>query len=985
MHNRSISNQSFIGYGVKMLAFLIICLPKATSAQTGTHYSKIHNGILVPLNASKTQETTGKTLRLQFITDKILRVSVSPTEQFSDTSSLMIIDRQPADIPFTIQPEKNHPENLLLQSAGLQAVVNEETGSVQFRDASGHPLLKETDSDPHGFKPVSIAQPGYYSVRQSFENIQNSSLYGLGGNQLGYTDLKDKDLDMIQYNSNVFVPFLVSSGKFAILWDNNSITHFGDTLPYSSLSHITLYDEAGNPGGLTATYLQSTDFSAAAEDTKQDKEITRVEQGIDYQFAGDSTLLPTGFKPGKHSLVTWTGYIQPKESGLQKFLLKFGGYIQVWIDGKELTNWWRQSWNPAEQPFELQMNADRKYKLKVVWKPDGTNAFASLKWKRPIPASMAKQINFRSEAGRQIDYYFIHGQNIDSLISGYRKLTGKAPILPKWAYGFWQSRERYNSQKEILETAAAFREKKIPLDNIVQDWFYWKNDQWGSQEFDPSRYPDPAAMIDSLHQAYNLHFMISVWPKFYENTPPFKRFWDHDWLYKQNILDRQKDWVGYVSTFYDAFNPEASQAFWQLVNEKIYQKGVDAWWLDATEPDIVDNITNEKRMRLMTPTQAGAPQINFNAYALANEAAFYNGQRKVSPDKRVFILTRSAYAGSQRYSATTWSGDIGATWKEMKNQIATGISFSMSGIPYWSMDIGGFAVEDRYHNPNSKDLEEWRELQTRWFQFGAFVPIFRSHGQAPAREMFNIAPETHPAYQSMLYYDKLRYRLMPYIYSIGAATYLHNYTIMRGLVMDFPQDSIARQSKEEYLFGPDLLIAPVHTYGARKKAIYLPTAAPDGNKPTGWYDLYAGKYYEGGQQITVPAPYGRIPVFVKAGAILPFGKAQQYTDEHLNDTITLRLYKGANGQFTLYEDQGLNNGYEKGQYSTIQFEYQEKTSRLTIHESKGNYNSPVAKQLKSRVFQVICIDPAHPGGIDDPQENPILIKYTGQEKTIAIP
>lgn len=979
------SNQKRIRhYAVSILILLSIGLLQAASAQTGKPYTKIHNGIELPLKAAHTKASNGKTLRLQFITDKILRVTVSPTGQFSDTSSLMIIDQQPSVVRFTVEQVNNQPANLKLQTAGLQVILNQQTGHIQFKDAEGNPLLNEAGTDPRGFKPAQIAASGYYHIRQSFENIQNSSLYGLGGNQLGYTDLKAKDLDMVQYNSNVFVPFLVSNGQFALLWDNNSITRFGDSLPYRSLSRLNLYDAKGNFGGLTATYQAGAEtFSAKA--SKQDQVIIRKESGIDYQFAGDSAHLPAGFKPGKHSLITWTGYIQPKENGLQKFMLKFGGYIQVWIDGQQLSDWWRQSWNPAEQPIEVPMKKGHKYKLKVIWRPDGTNAFASLRWKRPVSATRARQINFSSEAGRQIDYYFIHGRNIDSLISGYRHLTGKAPLMPKWAYGFWQSRERYNSQKEILKTAATFRKKKIPLDNIVQDWFYWKSAQWGSQEFDPSRYPDPTAMIDSLHQRYNLHFMISVWPKFYKNTAPFKRFWDNDWLYKQNILDQRKDWVGYVSTFYDAFNPDAGRAFWQLVNKKIYQKGVDAWWLDATEPDIVDNITNDKRMQLMTPTLAGAPEINFNAYALANDKAFYTGQRNVSPDKRVFILTRSAYAGAQRYSAATWSGDIGATWKDMKNQIATGISFSMSGIPYWSMDIGGFAVEDRYQHPSPKDLEEWRELQTRWYQFGAFVPVFRSHGQAPAREMFNIAPETHPAYQSMLYYDNLRYRLMPYIYATAAATYLHNYTIMRGLVMDFPNDSLASRSKEAYLFGPDLLIAPVCTYGAREKSVYLPNADTTGNTPTGWYDLYDGKYFTGGQKITAPAPYGRMPVFVKAGAILPFGKAQEYTGQHLNDTVTIRLYKGANGAFTLYEDQGLNNDYENGKYCTIRIEYQDSAARLIIHKRKGSYDASRAQKLKSRVFKLVCIDKHHPGGIDHPKENAIWVSYSGQEKTISIP
>ncbi|UAY57068.1 TIM-barrel domain-containing protein [Arachidicoccus terrestris] len=923
------------------LLFLTILGCYGVRAQSVTPpYKKIPNGIAICLNQSGTPP---QYLRLQFVTPSILHVIVKPDSNFITAPTLMIQARPLENIDYKVSTLKNGRE-LEIKSGRLQAVVDLITGKISYLDQNDHALLRET-GNARSFKPIEIAASGYYNIVQQFDNVQNSPLFGLGGNQLGYTDLRGKDLEMIQYNSNVFNPFLVSTGHFALLWNNSSITYYGHPEQYRTLADLKLFDVEGKPGALTATYITDTTHPAGM--------FSRREKSIGYQFAKDSALLPGRFKMTTRSKVIWEGAVSSDQStAMYDFILKFGGYVKVWLDHQPVVDWWRQAWNPAEVPFKLQMESGKKYDIKVEWAPDGTSSFAALRQKRQIK-DQDRQIRFHSEAGKQIDYYVLTGQKIDSLISGYRYLTGKAPIMPKWAYGFWQSKEHYNSQKEILATAKQFRQKQIPIDNIVQDWYYWKKDDWGSQEFDRSRYPDPAGMIRQLHNDYDLRFMISVWPKFYEGSKYFKQFWDNNWLYKQNVIEKRKDWMGYVSTFYDAFNPAAGSAFWDIVKEKIYSKGVDAWWLDATEPDIVDNITNDRRMELMTPSYAGAPQIDFNAYALAQDKTFYTGQRDADPNKRVFILTRSAFTGAQRYAAATWSGDIGATWQEMHRQIATGISFSMAGIPYWSMDIGGFAVESKYQKPGPKLKEAWRELQTRWFQFGAFSPIFRSHGQAPAREMFNIAPEGHPAYSSMLYYDQLRYRLMPYIYSVGAATYFKNYTPMRGLAMDFPEDQQATAITDAYMFGPGLLIAPVTRPHVTTKAVYLP-------KGVQWYGFYNGKHFNGGQIIQATAPYGRMPVFVSAGTILPTGPVRQHTGP-LADTLDIYVYAGKDGQFTLYEDQGTTYDYEKGQFQKIEFKYRDTTGNLEISAPKGRYNEKVPGH---KTFRIYWVNPASAVGID---------------------
>jgi alpha-D-xyloside xylohydrolase len=375
----------------------------------------------------------------------------------------------------------------------------------------------------------------------------------------------------------------------------------------------------------------------------------------------------------------------------------------------------------------------------------------------------------------------------------------------------------------------------------------------------------------------------------------------------------------------------------------------------------------------MTPLAAGITAEYLNAYPLENARGIYEGQRSVDPNRRVFLLTRSGFAGSQRYAAAIWSGDIGARWHDMKAQISAGINFSMSGIPYWTMDIGGFVVEDRYVNPNEKDLEEWREQITRWYQFGSFVPLFRAHGQLPYREIFNIAPETHPAYQSILYYDKLRYRLMPYIYSLAGKTYHEDYTIMRGLVMDFAKDNAVTNIGDQFMFGPSLLINPVYNYKQRTRELYLP-------KGQGWYDLYSGKYFTGGQKINADAPYERLPVFVKEGSILPFGPELQYTNEKPADPITLYVYTGKNASFNLYEDENTNYNYEKGLFSNIPITYNETLKTLTIGNRKGKFPG----MLEERTFRIIWITPAKPLSLDLERKANQDIRYNGKATTIKM-
>jgi alpha-D-xyloside xylohydrolase len=544
--------------------------------------------------------------------------------------------------------------------------------------------------------------------------------------------------------------------------------------------------------------------------------------------------------------------------------------------------------------------------------------------------------------------------------------------MPKWAMGYWQSRERYKTQDEIVSTLAEFRKRQIPIDNIVQDWSYWPEDGWGSHDFDKDRFPDPKAMVDSIHSLHG-RVMISVWPKFYTTTDNYKAFDEKGWMYQQAVTDSIKDWIGpgYLGSFYDAYSADARKLFWQQMQDKLYPLGFDAWWMDASEPNIRDCTDLQYRKDLCGPTALGPSEEYFNAYALMNAEAIYDGQRGVDPDKRVFLLTRSGFSGLQRYSTATWSGDIATRWEDLKAQISAGLNFAISGIPYWTMDIGGFCVEDRYvagqdefykTGRENADNKEWRELNTRWFQFGAFCPLYRAHGQYPLREPWNIAPESHPAYKSILYYTQLRYRLMPYIYSLAGMTYLNDYTIMRPLVMDFTADANVNDISTQYMFGPALMVCPVYTYGARQREVYFPAGSV-------WYDYYTGARIEGGQTLTVDAPYEHIPLFVRGGAILPVGPDMQYSDEKPADVIDLYVFAGSNGQFNLYEDEGVNYNYEKGQYALIPFTYNDAAGTLTIGERQGEFPG----MLRERTFRILR-----------GKQQPVEVKYDGAAQTVKL-
>lgn len=921
---------------------------------------KLDNGVLISLHKQK--ENNAQLLQVQIIDDDIIHVKASPESTFVNHPELVILHQPERKIDWNVDEDENI---IKINTPKLAVEVKKNSGVISFFDKNGNVLLQERSSNNKIFTPVKSLDPNTYHIQQIFNSPTDEAFYGLGAHQNDIMNYKGHDVDLKQNNMVAVNPFLVSNKNYGILWNNYSRTKFGDVRDYQSLSTVfKLYSKDGKKGGLSAEYFSDTEF--------KDLFTERIENSFQHEYLDAHDSYPEGFLQNVKA-VRWSGEIECIEAGIHKLRLYCCGYTRLWIDNELVVDSWRQNWLPWTQFQKLEMKSGEKHHIKIEW--IHTGGYIGLTALSPEKEDYSKLLSLYSEAGNEIDYYFIHGDNTDQVIKGYRTLTGKAPMMPKWAMGFWQSRERYKTQEELLSVVREFRERKIPIDNIVLDWFYWKEDQWGSHEFDPDRFEDPTGMVNELHQKLNTNIMISVWPKFYVRTKHYDEFKDHGWLYMRNIEKEQKDWVGpgYVSTFYDPYSKEARSLFWKQIEQNLYSKGFDAWWMDATEPDVQSNLSPQESMLRMTPTQLGPASRFLNTYSLMQSKAIYDGQIKTNPDKRVFILTRSAFAGQQRYSAATWSGDVASRWYDLKAQIPAGLNFCLSGIPYWTNDIGGFSVEARYENPTSKDLEEWRELNTRWYQFGTFCPLFRVHGQFPYREIFNIAPEDHPAYRAMLTYNKLRYRLIPYIYSLTAMVTFSDYTIMRALIMDFNNDKNVLNIGDQFMFGPALLINPVTEYKARSREVYLPAGS-------GWYQLNSNKYFNGGRSLTVDAPYTEIPVFVKEGSIIPFGPEIQYTTEKQADPIRLYIYSGADGKFTLYEDENVNNNYLKGDYSTITFNYNDKDKVLIIEERQGDYPG----MLANRTFEIIQIKKENPMALDFSVQPDLVIKYNGDAQTITL-
>ncbi len=912
-------------------------------------------------NYEKTQEsiiyqTKNGFIKLQVFADDIIRVTVSPVKELNERESLIILAKPNQNVKWNVNETDRY---ISVSTKKITAKLDKLTNSVSFFDQSGNLILQ---GDTYNFKKEILNGQPVYQIKQNFKLSPIEAIYGLGQFQKGVMNWRGHDVTLFQQNREIAVPMFVSTKNYGILWDNYSLTKFHDD--------------------------------------------------------------------------------------------------------RESTSLW-------------------------------------------------------SDIGDAIDYYFIAGENLDKVVSGYRFLTGKVPMFGKWAYGYWQSKERYNSQKEIVDAVKEYRKRKLPLDVIVQDWMYWGDHGWSALEFDKKKFPDPEKMIKEIHDQ-NTKIMISIWPVSASKTNVYKEMQDNGFLIGGSNSQSRG--------LYDAYNPEARNLYWKWLNKNMFSIGMDAWWMDATEPEVSGNTLEEQieNFEDLGNNKMGSMKRYMLPYSMMTTKGVYENQRKVTEDKRVCILTRSAFAGQQHYGAVSWSGDIHAQWSVLRNQISAGINFCATGIPYWTTDIGAFIPD----NPLGNKDNAYREIYLRWFQFGVFNPIFRSHGSGTAREIWNFGGENSWTYAPLKKFDNLRYRLLPYIYSMAWQVTKNDYTMMRGLAFDFNDDSNVHNIDNQYMFGSAFLVRPVtekmyyeknylgdliqgdvfydkkgrkgnltaeffngiefdtlvatdhrkkidfdwndgvsrpkkihqHYYSIRfsgeietqesGKFTFLTTSndgirvviddkviienwTPHGAtvdtgeielkankkykirveyfqtlggavtklawikpsvaaklkaqeipptksvqvylpKSSDWIDFWRGISFNGGQTVETLAPIDEIPLFVKAGSIIPMGPYVQYADEKPADPIELRIYTGANASFTLYEDENDNYNYEKGIYATIQFNWDEKEQTLTIEDRKGEFPG----MLKKRTIKIIWVGKNHGVGLD-PEKNPDkTVTYQGKKIVI---
>jgi alpha-D-xyloside xylohydrolase len=911
---------------VRIVPLLLLGLPAAIACGAGGAATGVNTASSPPPSDGPVLSVAGGFLKVQICTEDIVRIAFARDAAFFGRGSLMTAPKRCGPTAFRTVATGGQTT---VATAKLTVRIDTATGAVTFLDPAGRTILAEK---PGGrtMTPAVVQGEQTANVRQQWTADGDESLYGLGQHQQGLLDIKGTDLDLHQYNTEVFIPLLVSSKGYGILWDNTSLSRFGDLdepVPLPGTSG--LYAEGGLPGDL------------AQNDGK----------------------------------IEWTGKVTPAATGDYTFRTYSNGTIRLAVDDRVVIDHFRQDWLPNEDIARVHLTAGQPASVNLSWSGAGRRRIARLLWKPPIaePAT-----SLWSQVGDGIDYWFVYGPEIDRVIAGYRRLTGEAPMMPRWAFGFWQCKERYRSADEVIDVLRGYRERRIPIDNIVQDWRYWPDGKWGSHEFDHERYPDPAGWIKTIHETYHAQLMISVWPKFYPGTANYDALGAGGFLFHGDT----KDFLGQPYTVYDAFNPAARRLYWAQIDSALFSKRVDAWWLDASEPEIVegpfDGFAAEiaAKQTHMTPTALGSGPRMLNAFSLMNSQAVYEGQRAAAPNQRVFILTRSGFAGQQRFAAATWSGDITSTWTAMKKQIPAGLGFAISGMPYWTFDSGGFAVPGRFatKNPTPEDQAEWYELNTRWFEYATFVPILRVHGQSPPREIWQFGGDSSPAYAAMLKFDRLRYRLLPYVYSLAAAVSREGATILRPLVMDFQADRASRDVVDEFMFGPAFLVSPVTSYKARSRPVYLP---PSG----GWYDFWRGRVEAGARTIDAAAPFDQIPLYVRAGSIVPVGPDLQYAAEKPADPMTIYVYAGADGAFTLYEDDGTTYDYERGQFASIPFRYDDRKKTLTVGARSGQYPG----MLGERTLHFVLVTPTKAGGAAS-ASSPVdrSVTYRGSPIEIAL-
>lgn len=869
----------------QILILMVLFIPIFLIGQVVKDYKKQNDKVVITLEKGE--------MHLRPLTENAIRVQYS-----------LDMRRQMPELVFTSKVEPPHfkvsESNSLIEIAmsKMTVVVNKKTGVLSYRNHEGKVFLSEK---PEGriFKTSSVQGEPCHIAEQSFTTLPDEYIYGTGQFQDGYLDIKGLPRRLTQVNTQIAIPFIMSSKGYGLLWHNYGLTDFNPA------DNIVNFNPAGTSGEAVTVAVTTT--NGTQKETRQD--------GV---FTGNITVNDSG----EYAILLDVG---------QKMARKW----QLTIDGKEVINF-KNHWLPPTTSTLVKLTAG-KHDIVVTGEK---NDLPVVYYRKVINETV-----FRSPVANKLDYVVFAG-NSDEVISSYRNLTGQAPLMPKWSLGYIHCRERFKTQDEVLENARLFREKKMPMDLIVQDWQYWGKYGWNSMKFDEGMYPNPAAMVKDLHKM-NMRLMLSVWSK----------------IDKESVLGKEFDQKNYYipdTQWVDFFNPDAANYYWKNFSEKLLKPyEIDAWWQDATEPEN-DDLVNRK---INNGTISG--EVLRNVYPLYVTKTVYEGSRKDAPDKRVFILTRSGFSGQQRYASAVWTGDIGNDWETLRRQVTAGLNCTITGLPWWTFDAGGFfrPGKSQYTDP------KFQERFLRWFQLATFSPLQRVHGYLTDTEFWRFGEKVE---SESLRYLNFRYRLLPYIYSQAADITFKNGTLMRPLVMDFPNDKKALEQKYEYMFGLAFLVAPVLEEGVSNWDVYLP------ENQSKWFDFWTGKQYNGGQTVKNAATISNIPLYVKAGAIVPMGEKMQYADEKPADTIEIRVYTGANGKFELYEDEGTNYNYEKGAFSIIPFEWNEQKQMLIIGKRKGKSFDGL---IEKRVFNIVWVNESNGIGIETGKTN-VSVKYNGTSITI---
>lgn len=786
----------------------------------------------------------------------------------------MKVGTEPTNIPdyvTVLEPQnvkweiKDTEDLLTISTDALNVFINTD-GVIEYQTKDNKSLVSETNE----LTFIQLDTSKTHTVSQAFK-ASDEALYGLGQYQSGIMNWKNVPIRLQQYNQEIAIPFLVSTKGYGIYWHNYSLTDFNQ--PQNEIEFVSN----------KAVSVETNNKEVAVDGEKED-----VAAHITATEAEQKNIRATTFTPTKTGEYTFLA-LSDNDGRMR-------GEIKVTIDDDAIINY-STIWMPRRYSGKKFLEANKTYK--IVFQNTGAKILGKLFYNEP---DYNKTV-FSSTKGNAIDYYLVQGNNPAEVISQYQELTGKAPMFAKSANGFWQCRERYHNQEELLENAREMRARKIPFDNIVQDWFYWPKGTKGP-EWDPAKYPDPDAMVVELTKL-NIKLMVSVWPEV-----------KNERLEEKYNLKKIKS-----SNYVDIYDKGVSERFYRMLSDSMFHKGVSSIWLDGTEPEGVKD-TKVK-------TAVGSYEEVQNPYSLLVTKSMYEGRRKEFPTVRVFNLTRSAYAGQQRYGATSWSGDVEASWEQFSEQIAAGLNFTMAGVPYWTHDIGGFFRDSKSINPQFDSQytnPEYIELLTRWFQFGAFSPIFRIHGYVSETEIWRYDDAFESTARKFI---DLRYQLMPYIYSQAWQITTKSRQLISPLVYQYPNDKNTWGIKDQLLFGESMMVGFVTEYQKREKEMYFPKGD--------WYNFWTGQKIEGGRKIPVKAELNETPLFVKAGSIVPMDSPKQYTTQKTDAPMEIRIYPGKDIEYVMYVDDNESYNYEKGTYSEVVLTYSEKYKTLNVKKGKDNY------------------------------------------------